>query len=340
METTRLLVRRLRDSDPRWDYADFRDGHGLPLTRAGVLKPACALDSYVCEEACEGCDGVCAIEPIPGSESTTYAWRCKLSGEMHNLPSDKAVVWRLDAQTLAQRVSTAFVCEGAKHDGDGIWLLGATGQKGLRKRTVVLVLKLDAATAERIARLNLGTGFLLLAGIVEYEFADEQMRKRVYSFENTLRFSGDGELQVLSETILAQLGAPLAPKTRGARSDWTDREKKVANHLKDIAFAILHLKNYDEKIKELRKVTGASLAAELGFPPSKLSTMLNLKGKNPNASPIPQFWFEICTDETHYFLFEEIVKEAKQDCSTAKADVLYDKFHKQMALRRARLTAM
>ena len=173
-----------------------------------------------------------------------------------------------------------------------------------------------------------GTRHILLVGRLEGEIADEQLKRRVFTFDRILRFQPDGKLEIIREEIEGQLAEKL-PETDNKAKPLTPAVKKIANYCALNAFELLIINDYNDletAMNRLAKVSGKY--KEIGVSKGAIAQILNLKGKNPNPDPCAQFWYHCMTCAQEYEHFRYAAKRYPVVRGQIDAQKLYPVYHK------------
>lgn len=327
MSTTRLLLDGLRYDPPRWRASMIPDGAANPLAKAGVIVKRNTLRPL---DRCPNCDE-CEEQPTPYIEDDVPRFTCPMDGRSIPLSWDYIGDWELDGNRLAELISEAMDCETAEPTTSGrLWNLGVTRLPldKVAARQICVVTVLRGENDPILKECPQGTRHILLVGRLEGEIADEQLKRRVFTFDRILRFQPDGKLEIIREEIEGQLAEKL-PETDNKAKPLTPAVKKIANYCALNAFELLIINGYNDletAMNRLAKVSGKY--KEIGVSKGAIAQILNLKGKNPNPDPCAQFWYHCMTCAQEYEHFRYAAKRYPVVRGQIDAQKLYPVYHK------------
>lgn len=326
MNVTATLTHLLRDEHPCWTICNLPQGRYNPLVKAGVLIWGGVLDEIDCD--CPDCD--CMPTPYIRDETAEipqWAYTCEVSGEVVNVDLDRISYWEYDPDRFAEIVNERLECEGVRKIGDGkIWRLGHSSIAEAQGREIVVMTRFGEEDVEAVPKLMQNQNFLLLVGSLECEVPEDQFRRRIFTFDQLVRFADDGVVSFVLDEFTNRLAETVAPKKRGKREPTAVREKDIMRVLKDRFFEILRIPEWDDREKALRQTTVANVIAKpLGIPANTLTRYVKPKWKLGEPATVVQFWFNVVKNPTCFLVFAKIVEEQKFSSELYSAEELYDK---------------
>ena len=311
MRTTAILTRKLREEDPHWTLCTLANGRNNPLVKSGVLVCGEMLTYIECK--CSDCDHL----PKPyirneGEDVPRWAYTCQMTGETIDVDEDYVHDWRYDADRFAAIVCERLECENVQKVNNNTWSLGYSQIPETQGRAIVIMTRFRKCEAESISKLVDGQSFLLLVGSKEYEVEDDQFRRRIFTFDQVIRFREDGTMDFVLAEIENRLRERVNAKERKERTDKVLTEKRIAEFLKSRFFSIIRIQTWKEREKIIKELNNVSAIGEALVPKIKKSTMngyLKPKLKPKVNDSCPQFWFNVVRNPDYFLLCEQIVKE-------------------------------
>lgn len=308
MQTTTTLTRQLRNDTPVWTSCSLPEGRNSPLVKSGVLVHGGLLPYVDCK--CNDCDST----PKPfirneGDPNPQWAFTCVMSGETVNIDEDLVHDWRYDADKFAEIVCERLECEGVQKIKDNLWRLGHSQILETEGREIVIATRFRKSEAESIHDYIDGQAFILLVGSMEFDVQDDQFKRRIYTFDQVVRFRADGTMDFVLNEFVNRFEERVISKKRGERTDVLKRREKIAKHLMSRFVQILHLKVWDSKNEVIKSTTVASIAKELKIPKNSMGRYISTKWKIGDEESPCQFWFNVITNDVCFNVFSQVVKE-------------------------------
>ena len=335
MKTTEILTRHLRDDRPVWTICNLPKGFHDPLVASGVLAWCGVLDEIDCD--CQDCD----FMPKPyirdeSAEVQQWAYTCEMTGEVINVDLDRISYWEYDADRFAEIVNERLECEGVTKVGDGdMWRLGHSRISETQGREIVVKTRFKESDVESVPKLLGNQNSILLVGSLECEVADDQFRRRIFTFDQVVRFADDGEVSFVLDEFLNRFAETVVPKQRGKRADTLAREKEIAEYLKRRFFEIMRIKEWSERdnaIRESKNISAVGKALKPTIAKSTMSRYLNVDWKMGDSETIPQFWFNVVTMADYFDVFSKLVESKPYPMESYDAFTLYGKLYKEFAV--------
>lgn len=308
MQTTRILTRQLRNETPAWTICSLPEGSKSPLVKSGVLVYGELLTYVECK--CDGCQSL----PTPfvrneGEPNPRWAYTCEMSGETIDIDEDWVHDWRYNPDKFAEIVCDRLECEVVQKVNDNLWRLGHSRIPETEEREIVIATRFRESDAESISDSVDGQGFILLVGSKEYDVQDDQFKRRIYTFDQVVRFREDGTMDFVLNEFVNRLKDRVIQNKRGERGDVSKRKEKIARLLMSRFVQILHLKVWDSKNEVIKGTTVASIARELDIPKNSMGRYISPKWKIGDEESLCQFWFNVITNDVCFNVFSQIVKE-------------------------------
>lgn len=333
MERTRQLTDRLRLPNPFWTNADLKLGFQHPLVLSEVLVCTGAISEYECTEDCEGCTGFCGVQPITREDgSVAYAWSCHRGG-LNELSNDDSAVWGYDADRFAEIVNERLECEGVTKVGDGdMWRLGHSRISETQGREIVVKTRFKESDVESVPKLLGNQNAILLVGSLECEVADDQFRRRIFTFDQVVRFEDDGVVSFVLDEFVNRFAETVVPKKRGKRVDALARDKEIAEYLKRRFFEIMRIREWADREKAIGKSKNVSAIGNALKPKIAKSTMtryLEPKWKIGDPETIPQFWYNVVSKVDYFVVFSKLVESKPYPVESYDAFTLYGMLYKE-----------
>lgn len=303
------------------------DGAANPLAKAGVIVKRDTLRPL---DRCPNCDE-CEEQPIPYIEDGTPRFTCPMDGRSIPLSWDYIGDWELDGNRLAELISETMDCETAAPTTSGrLWNLGVTRLPldKVAARQICVVTVLRGENDPILKECPQGTRHILLVGRLDGVIADEQLKRRVFTFGRVLRFQMDGKLEIIREEIEGQLAEKL-PEHVEENKPLTPAAKKIANYCALNAFELLKHTDFNDlqtAMNQLAKISGKY--KEIGVSKGSIAQILNLKGKNRNPDPCAQFWYHCMTCAQEYEHFRYAAKQHPVVRSMIDAEKLFPIYQK------------
>ncbi len=339
MKTTRILTQQLRNENPYWTVCTLPGGSKNPLVLSGVLIWGERLHTIDCDD-CHDCD----FMPTPyvrdeTAEKPQWAYTCELTGEVIDVDAERVFSLVYDPDRFAAIVCERLECEGVEKIGDGkVWRLGHSDIAETQEREIVIMTRCGKADLESLPKLLQNQNFLLLVGSLECDLTqfDDQYRRRIYTFDQVVRFADDGTVSFVLDEFTNRLSESVVPKKRGKRADTLARERKIAEYLKDRFFSIMSLPTWEEREKAIRETKNvAEIGRELNIPKNTMIRYLNAKWHWGDDESCAQFWFNVVTVYDYFFIFAKIVEE-KPFSAGQDAQTLYGNFYRLYLAEMAR----
>lgn len=261
------------------------------------------------------------------AEVQQWAYTCEMTGEVINVDLDRISYWEYDADRFAGIVNERLECEGVTKVGDGdMWRLGHSRISETQGREIVVKTRFAESDVESVPKLLGNKSAILLVGSLECEVADDQFNRRIFTFDQVVRFADDGVVSFVLDEFVNRFAETVAPKKRGKREPTAVREKEIMRVLKNRFFEILRIPNGKDREKALGETTVANtIAKPLGIPASSLTRYVNPKWKLGDPTTRVQFWFNVVKNPICFEVFAKIVTEKKYSAEQFSAEVLYDK---------------
>lgn len=327
MDVTKILTSQLRNDLPSWTSCSLPEGRNSPLVRSGVLVYGELLTYIECN--CSDCDFL----PTPfirneGAPNPQWAITCEMSGETIDVDEDEVHDWRYDADKLAAIVSDRLECEGVEKINDNLWRLGHSRISETEGREIVIATRFRKSDAESIGDYIDGQGFILLVGSMECDVQDDQFRRRIYTFDQVVRFQADGTMDFVLDEFTNRLEERVISRKRRERSDAWKKKEKIAKHLMAKFIQILHLPIWDSKNEVIRNTSVASIGKELEIPKSTMSRYLNAKWKIGDEESPCQFWFNVVTNDVCFNVFSQVVKTQRYSIESSDPFEVYGSLYR------------
>ena len=339
MKTTLSLTSRLAkvESMRVWKKKDLPGGFKNPIVLSGVLEHN-GEDDYLdqCPGGCNECDEVARVFPH-ATDPSKRTFIC--NGDYHSYPCEIEDVARFyyNPDRMAELLCKALECEGVKKCGDGkLWRLGHSRLKETQGREVVVITEFGADDAKSIKDEIGNENFLLIAAVIRNRpEGDDQFNRRLYGFDQLIRWKEDGELYCLLNEFELRLRELVIPKKRKKRQDRSDREDAVSEYLKKAFYTILSLPTWEERKAAMAATANAAkIGRELGIPKSVMNEIINTTGKKDMKESEPQFFYDIATDKDYFVAAEAVVTEKRYATVNLTAHELYVKIFKEVTTRK------
>lgn len=328
MQVTKILTRQLRNDFPLWTSCSLPGGRNSPLVRSGVLVYGELLSYIECK--CSDCDFL----PTPfirneGAPNPQWAITCEMSGETIDVDEDEVHDWRYNADKFAAIVSDRLECEGVEKINDNLWRLGHSRIPETEGREIVIATRFRESDTESIDEYIDGQGFILLVGSMECDVQDDQFRRRIYTFDQVVRFQADGTMEFVLDEFTNRLEERVGARKRKHRTDSLQREHKIAEYLKNRFFQILAIDDYSATLKALDEMRNVSkIGKNLRIPKNSMSRYLAAKWSPGDAETIAQFWYNVVTRLDFFESFSVVVKRLNRSVCKLSAEELYNKFYR------------
>ena len=340
MKTTLSLTSRLAkvESMRVWKKKDLPGGFKNPIVLSGVLEHN-GEDDYLdqCPGGCNECDEVARVFPH-ATDPSKRTFIC--NGDYHSYPCEIEDVARFyyNPDRMAELLCKALECEGVQKCGDGrLWRLGHSRLKETQGREVVVITEFGADDAKFVKEEIGNENFLLVAAVIRNRpEEDDQFNRRLYCFDELVRWNADGEVRCELSEFVNRLSVLKKPKTRASNSAHDQRVRDVAKYLKEVAFSMLSFDRDAEKLKDAFKGNGnvENLGEKFHISSSAISRIVS-KRKEDGGLPIPQMFFNICTRPIYFYIFADYVQNLKYTVNSRDADKLYEELVGVVAVRKA-----
>lgn len=328
MQTTTTLTRQLRNDTPVWTSCSLPEGRNSPLVKSGVLVHGGLLPYVDCK--CNDCDST----PKPfirneGDPNPQWAFTCVLSGETVNIDEDLVHDWRYDADRFAEIVCERLECECVQKIKDNLWRLGHSQIPETEGREIVITTRFRKSEAESIHDYIDGQAFILLVGSMECDVQDDQFRRRIYTFDQVVRFRADGTMDFVLNEFVNRFEERVVRKRRRQRSEASDRTRDIMRVLKDRFFQILPLDDYKAIQDALNNFRNVSVIAKsLRIPKSSMSRYIHPKWTIGQPESVIQFWYNVTTREDYFYPFASIVKSRQREMQSLSPEELHAELYR------------
>lgn len=258
-----------------------------------------------------------------------WAYTCEMTGEVINVETDRVCYWEYAPDRFAEIVCERLECEGVEKCGDGrVWRLGHSDIPELQGREVVIATRFMEPDIEAIPKVLQNQNFLLIVGSLECDVTDDQFRRRIFTFDQVVRFADDGVVTFVLDEFENRLSESVVPKKRGKRADTIERERKISKYLKDRFFSILSIPKWEDRQTAIAATQNvAEIGRALKIPKNTMIRYLNAKWHwGDDESPL-QFWYNVVTVYDCFFVFANIV-EGKQYSAGQDAETLYGNLYR------------
>lgn len=262
------------------------------------------------------------------AEIQQWAYTCEMTGEVINVDADRVFSFAYDPDHFAQIVCERLECEGVEKVGDGrVWRLGHSDIPELQGREVVITTRFMEPDIEAIPKVLQNQNFLLIVGSLECDVTDDQFRRRIFTFDQVVRFADDGVVTFVLDEFENRLSESVVPKKRGKRGSVTEREKDIMSVLKDRFFEILRLTEWEDRERMLNETKVAQVCERLKIPASTMTRYIDPKWELGQPATRVQFWFNVVKNPTCFMVFASIVQEQRYMAEQYSAEELYDKLN-------------
>lgn len=293
----RTLTKRLGKGNPEWTYKQLPRGGDNPLVRAGVLVATRISDTVDCPDCNECAETPTVYSADPTAVLPRYAFTCPLDAVAKECHADWITIWKYDPERLAELVCEKFECENVTRSRSGmVWNLGfAKRAFGKNRRQVCIVTRIKSRDDPVLSDLPDGDGFILLVGTLLCDLPSDRFPpRRLYRFEDLLRFRDDGSLEVVFDEIENRFEDVAAAKktARKANSVREGNVAKVENCLKDLLCAMISQDDFEKWKRDSRQITQEMIAKTCDLDGSTVSRILNDPGRT-----VAKTLFGLCKDE-------------------------------------------
>ena len=300
MQTIKTLIDGLRRYGGEWRFRQLPGGSQNPLVISRVLVPSDRAADFVDCPDCPDCSG----DEMPRFyyESGKLKFTCPKESKVKDLPADWIRIWRYDGDRMASLIAEALECETLQpRCHNGIWDLGVMKDGVGNNRRQVLVTTQILSVGDAAVRKIMRNGALLFAALKDCELPAD-IEKRVFSFEEVVRFNHDGSIEILRDELA------LRYETVGRKRGKTPSEQAIAKYLFGIAKDMLRM-SYEARLRVKIKVgvTAKASGCSTGTA-SKILCVEQLKKRHKiDLDNYAQIYYVICTDPDAFRKFKDIV---------------------------------
>ena len=299
MQTIKTLIDGLRRYGGEWRFRQLPGGSQNPLVISRVLVPSDRAADFVDCPDCPDCSG----DEMPRFyyESGKLKFTCPKESKVKDLPADWIRIWRYDGDRMASLIAEALECETLQpRCHNGIWDLGVMKDGVGNNRRPVLVTTQILSVGDAAVRKIMRNGALLFAALKDCELPAD-IEKRVFSFEEVVRFNHDGSIEILRDELA------LRYETVGRKRGKTPSEQAIAKYLFGIAKSMLSLPWGDRpKVKLTLKAIAKASGCSTGTASKILHVKELSKGCKIDSDNHAQIYFLICNNDVAFEKFKGI----------------------------------
>ena len=327
MNITHELTRKFNDENPEWGIQELTGEEESPLIKAGVLRCFRQAKQYACPSCDFECPGV--VDYFERNQDDDHrpalAAHCLRDGHLIEIDPIKLSIWQYDPKQMAELISKALGCEKAERSPSGeFYDLGLSQYRfGKFSRQICVAKLVDDRFFQRLNReLPNNESYLLLVGKLTCPVDDQQLKRRIFTFDEILRFQPDGRLKIAFDVISSQMeeGASLKKVTR-KRADLTATEEKIAEYLLEITDLMLRTKD-ETGMRQIRKECLAFevIGEKVGVNKSKISE--NYLGKEclrQDSLKPHRLLYKLLKNPDLFYIVRDFAKS--QNCCLSKMSV-------------------
>ena len=99
-----------------------------------------------------------------------------------------------------------------------MWRLGHSRISETQGREIVVKTRFAESDVESVPKQLGNQSAILLVGSLECEVADDQFRRRIFTFDQVVRFADDGVVSFVLDEFVNRFAETVVPKKRGKRA--------------------------------------------------------------------------------------------------------------------------